>query len=311
MITVPFGIAAGLAAAFFSSVSYLVSRHHGTRSSGGSRRLLVISHVLMGCLCAPVAVVLFPAEASPAVIVSRAVWLPCLISTGAYFAGTSCVFRLLTRADASRLSPLLGLKIVALALIVTLVMRQPLGSQQWLAVGLCTAAAIVLQRGGSGLPARSLGLLVVGCFCFAAADLGIVALIDGLQKQLPVSRLHAGTLAMTITYALGGLIVLPLAFAEARRRPLTFDDLRAGGQYAAAWLTAMVALYACIGAVGVVLSTILQSTRGLISVVIGAVLARRGWHALESRVDRSLFIQRVIAAVLMSAAIAVYVTAGR
>jgi len=311
VFTVAFGIASGLTAAFFSSISYLVSRHYGTRSSGGSRRLLVTAHVLMGCLCSPVAVVLFPGEASPAVLVSRAVWLPCLISTGAYFAGTSCVFRLLTRADASRLSPLLGLKIVALALIVTLVLRQPLGGQHWLAVGLCGVAAIALQRGGSGLPTGSLCLLVVGCFCFAAADLGIVSLIDGLQQQLPVSRLYAGTLAMTITYALGGLIVLPLFFAETRRRPFSVNDWQAAGKYAAAWLAAMVALYACIGAVGVVLSTILQSTRGLISVVLGVVLARRGWHELETRVDRGLFLKRVIAAVLMSAAIAVYVTAGR
>ena len=69
----------------------------------------------------------------------------------------------------------------------------------------------------------------------------------------------------------------------------------------------MVSLYACIGSVGVVLSTILQSTRGVMSVVIGATLAHLGWHDLESRVDRIMLIKRLLAAVLMTAAIAAYV----
>jgi hypothetical protein len=42
-------------------------------------------------------------------------------------------------------------------------------------------------------------------------------------------------------------------------------------------------------------------------VVIGAWLARAGWHDLEERVDRGTFIRRVVAALLMVAAIALYV----
>ena len=97
----------------------------------------------------------------------------------------------------------------------------------------------------------------------------------------------------------------------ARERPApTAKDWLAAAQYSAAWMGAMVTLYACIGSVGVILSTILQSTRGIMSVVLGAVLAHHGWHELESRVDRTMLIKRIIAAALMTAAIGVYVWQG-
>jgi hypothetical protein len=59
--------------------------------------------------------------------------------------------------------------------------------------------------------------------------------------------------------------------------------------------------------VGVVFGNILQSTRGVMSVAIGAALAHLGWHDLEQRVDRSTLLRRLTAALLMTAAIALYV----
>lgn len=308
MTPLAFGVAAGLGCALFSSISYLISRHHGTRRPGGSRRLLVLAHLLMGLVCCPVAWWLVPATVPLSDLASFSVWSACVVSTGSYFVGQACVFHVLTRADASRLSPLLGLKIIALALLVTVVLRQPLTPLQWLAVGLCGTAAVVLQRGGSGIPPKPLALLAFSCLCFAIADLGIVALIDALEATVPISRLQAGSLAMALTYVLGGLIVLPMVAREyGHQQPPNAGDWLAAAEYSAAWLTAMVSLYACIGTVGVVLSTILQSTRGVMSVALGAVLAHLGWHDLESRVDRIMFIKRLAAAALMTAAIAAYV----
>ena len=60
-----------------------------------------------------------------------------------------------------------------------------------------------------------------------------------------------------------------------------------------------------------ILSTILQSTRGIMSVVLGATLAHHGWHELETRIDRQMLIKRVIAAALMTAAIGIYVWQSR
>lgn len=306
-----FGIAAGLTAACFSSLSYLVSRHHGTRRPGGSRRLLLLAHLVMAAACVPAVAALLPAGVPVSALATRAVCLACLVSTASYFVGTACVFHALTKADASRLSPLLGLKVVALALIVSLVLGQRLDVRQWAAVALCGGAVLMLQRGGASLPPRAFVLVAGSCVLFAIADLGIVAMIDAVQQAVPLDRLRAGGLALALTYVTGGLVVLPLVVRDhAGPQPPTADDWLGAAQYAATWLVAMIGLYACYGAVGVVLGTVLQSTRGVMSVGIGAVLAHLGWHDLESRVDRRMLVRRFAAAVLMTAAIAIYVGNG-
>lgn len=306
-----FGIAAGLTAACFSSVSYLVSRHHGTRRPGGGRRLLVLAHLVMAAACLPALRLTLPADVPVTAVLTPAVWKACLVSTGAYFIGTACVFHALTRADASRLSPLLGLKVVALALIVSCVLGERLDARQWIAVALCGLAALVLQRGGADLPARAFAFVAVSCVLFAIADLGIIAMIDAVQAAVSMDRLRAGGVSLALTYVVGGVVVLPLVATEyARRQPPGTGDWLAAGQYAATWLVAMLGLYACYGAVGVVLGTVLQSTRGVMSVGIGAVLAHLGWHDLESRVDRTMLVTRFAAALLMTAAVAIYVGDG-
>jgi uncharacterized membrane protein YgdD (TMEM256/DUF423 family) len=67
-----------------------------------------------------------------------------------------------------------------------------------------------------------------------------------------------------------------------------------------------VGLYCSFGLVGVVFGNILQSTRGIMSVALGAMLAHLGWHELEQRVDRAMLLRRFAAALLMTAAIAIY-----
>lgn len=306
-----FGIAAGLTAACFSSLSYLVSRHHGTRRPGGSRRLLALAHVLMAVACVPAFLFAVPPGVPVTAVLTPAVWQACLVSTAAYFVGTACVFHALTRADASRLSPLLGLKVVALALIVSCVLGQRLDWRQWVAVALCGVAALMLQRGGADLPARAFAVVVVSCVLFAIADLGIIAMIDAVQQAVSIGRVRAGGVALALTYVVGGVVMLPLVAAEyGRPQPPVAGDWLAAAQYAATWLVAMLGLYSCYGAVGVVLGTVLQSTRGVMSVGIGAVLAHLGWHDLESRVDRIMLLKRFAAALLMTAAVAIYVGNG-
>jgi hypothetical protein len=264
----------------------------------------------MGLTCGIAALITY----SPTILFSGiwhwTIWLPCVVSTGTYLFGTSAVFRVLTRNDASRLSPLLGLKIIALGLIISLVFSQTLSFEQWAAVMLCAVAAILLQQGGSGLPVQSLILLSCGCICFAIADLGIVEMINAIQNKLSMSRFSAGCLALLLTYVFIGLIVLPLTLFEYGWQPSpTSRDWRAAVEYSGAWLLAMFGLYACIGCVGVILSTILQSTRGIMSVLLGAVVSGQGWHDLESRVARHVLVRRLIAAVCMTAAVALYVIA--
>ena len=286
------GVAAGLTTALCSAVSYLVSRHHGGRA-GGPIRLLVLAHLLMGVACIPATALLWP-RGLP---VAR-VWLVPLIGCAAtYLAGQAVVFAALRRADASRVAPLLGLKIVMLAAITSCLPGGRLDARQWVAVGLSVAAA--------------LASIVAACAAFAISDLFIVGLIDGLQAAaagaaVPLGRLHAGGLAMTVTYVLCGATAL-IMLAAPPLRPRNRIVWTGAGQYAVTWLLGMAALYACLGVVGAVFGNILQSTRGIMAIVIGAALAHLGWHDLETRVDAGTLLRRVAAAVLMTSAIAIYV----
>jgi len=301
------GVAAGFVAAFFSAVSYLVSRHHGNRAGGGSLRLLVLGHVVMGVACLPLVWWLEPA-AWP----DQASWLgPLAGCVAGYLVGQAGVFAALKHVAASRLAPLLGLKLVMLAGIVSLGPGPGLDPRQWLAVGLTVVAAGLLQRGGP-VPGGALGIVLAACLGFACSDLFILRLIDALGQAVdasgrPLARLHAGGLAMAVTYVVcGGLGAAALAVRPAWR-PRNRRDGVAAGQYAAAWLLSVVGLYSCFGLVGVVLGSVLQATRGVMAVVLGAGLARAGWHDLEERVDRGTLLRRVVAALLMAAAIGLYV----
>lgn len=304
------GIASGLTAAFLSAVSYLVSRHHGIQQravgrQGSALRLLVLSHLLMAAVCIPLAWAAWPAKPPDIQQIAP----PLVASVGCYLLGQLAFFAALKRVEASRLSPLLGLKIAMLAVIVSFGLGSVLATRQWLAVSLSVGAAAVMQVGKGAVPAGPLALLLSCCLCFAIADLGIINLIDAVQTGVstsghPISRLHAGGLAMALTYAACGLAFLPLA---PRLRPFAKADWIASAQYATAWLAAMVGLYCCLGLVGAVFGNILQSTRGLMSVVLGAALAHLGWHELEQKVDRATLLRRIASAVLMTAAIAAYV----
>jgi drug/metabolite transporter (DMT)-like permease len=312
MHTATLGILAGLATAFFSAVSYLISRHHGTKDGGGSLRLLVFAHALMGIACLPLAWVLRPDPMPPA-----AAWMPPLVGSSlTYLAGQAAVFAALKRIDASQLAPLLGLKITVIALLATFVLSQPLTGRQWLAVTISVAAVAVLQR--SGQPPRAaaswsaLATVLAICLCFAVSDLFIIGLIDAVQGSPVASpvmatstraRLYAGGFAMAATYVLCGLIALPFAGRAGRGRS---GGWGAASQYAAAWLASMAGLYICFGLVGPVFGNILQSTRGIMAVGLGALLAHLGWHELEQRVDRQTLIRRLVAAAMMTAAIAFY-----
>jgi drug/metabolite transporter (DMT)-like permease len=299
------GVTAGLVTALLSAVSYLISRHHGVRS-GGPIRLLVLAHTLMGLACVPATAILWPVGLP----LTRGWLVPLVGSAATYLLGQALVFVALRHADASRVAPLLGLKIVMLAAITSWLPEGGLDIRQWVAVGLSVVAALVLQRGG-GVAAAAVPSIVVACLSFAVSDLCIVGLIDGLQQAgagagVSIGRLHAGGLAMTTTYlACGGAAALMLTMPALR--PRSRAAWIGAGQYAVTWLLCMAALYVCLGLVGAVFGTILQSTRGIMAIGIGAVLGHLGWHELETRVDRGTLVRRVAAAALMTAAIAIYV----
>ena len=308
-----FGVIAGLLSAAFMALSYLMSRHHALshapeRRPSASWLLLLRSHALMALVCVPVAAVMWPA-AMPAI---RDYGPPLVGAAALYLTGNAIFFSVLRQVEASRLIPFLGLKIFILAAIVAFVLGQPLSSRQWIGVVLSVAATAMLQGAAGGLPRQAFALVIATCLCFAIADLCIVRLIDAIEPAMGGDRLRAATLAMLLNYCLcGAASIAGLAIAWAKAAPDARSakpgDWRMAAFYAVTWLAAMAWLYICFAFTGAVLGNVIQSTRGIMSVVVGAALAHLGWHELEQRVDRLTLLRRVAAAVLMTAAIAVSV----
>lgn len=76
--------------------------------------------------------------------------------------------------------------------------------------------------------------------------------------------------------------------------------------FAASWFVGVIFLFSCFGLVGVVYGNILQSTRGIISIALGFIIAHLGFESLEAKQSKRIIAQRLIAAVLMTAAVVLF-----
>jgi drug/metabolite transporter (DMT)-like permease len=291
------GVLLGLGAATAQSLSYLASRWYTAGRGGGMMRLLVLGHALQGAVSLPLTWALWPDE-----LPELTQFLPELVGTaGFYMAGQFGLFVALRYTDASRVSPLLGLKVAILAGVTVAFLGDALSAGQWIAVFVSVAAAFVLNYTGGAIPWPATLALLLTCVGYSLSDLCIRLLIDELE---PVPALHAAVWGAAATYVLCGLTTLALLPWYGSRRP---RDWVAAAPYAGAWLTAMMFLYTCFGLVGVVFGNILQATRGIISVVLGAGVARLGHVHIERHVPRAIFWRRFAAAAMMFAAIILFV----
>ena len=288
------GIFFGLGAALSQSACYVFTRLYVIRHHHAPIRLLVTGHILMGLF----SLVAMPFVAAGGMPPMRSYALPLAGAVVFYLLGQTGLFVLMRRTQASRVAPLLGIKIVILALITVLAMHQPLAPRQWVAVLLCTAAAFVLSRSGESLTGTAVLWVIATCAAYSLSDLSITALVRSLQPLSPTRAALAGVCRCYLFCGLAGLAFMP--FAGGRR---VMEDWPLALGFAAFWYLGMLFLYACFASIGPVFGNVLQSTRGIISVVLGACLARLGHIHIEQRVSRGVLGRRVAAAVLMCGAI--------
>jgi drug/metabolite transporter (DMT)-like permease len=294
------GILLGLGAASAQALSYNFSRHYILRCGRTVGHLLILGHVLMGILSLMLLPLLPLSKAPPWQMYA---W-PLATSAGFYLLGQLAMFQMLRHAEASRASPLLGLKILILAVIYSVFLQTRLAPLQWLAVGLGLAAAFLLRTSGKHLSAQTIGWLLLACLGYSLSDMGIYRLMRALEATLGV--LQANFIAVCLTYLLCGVLVLPaLIWSPAGRRSDWYHAL----PWAVSWFGAMLLLFLCFNAIGVVFGNIVQASRGLMSIVMGAGLAHLGYHHLEEKVPRRVLLRRLVAAVVMFAAIALYARA--
>ena len=288
------GILLGVGAAAFQSVSYVFLRLYVADGKGHVRHILVAGHLGMGLA----SLLLLPLLWSSSMPPFGDFAFPLLGSSGFYLLGQVALFVTLRRLEASRAAPPLAIKVVCLGLLSVAFMGQSLSSIQWISILACVLGALTLGASGGRIGARAAGGLLTACFLYCFSDISITLLVQALAHLRP---LHAAALGAAMSYTLCGIValsVLPLSGGSA-----VFRHWRLSAGFGAAWFLGMVCLYACFGLVGPVFGNILQSTRGILSILLGACIARLGWLHIERRVTRRVLDQRLAASALMLLAI--------
>jgi drug/metabolite transporter (DMT)-like permease len=301
------GILLGLGAAVSQSLSYLATRHYvQRRPRGASLQLLVLGHIWMGVF----AVLLLPFVWPTAAIPWSPLALPLIGETLFYIAGQFSLATALKYAEASRVSPLMTSKLILTATLASL-FGQPVGATsawitplQWFAVLLCLFAAISINFSGGRIRIKALLAIAAAAGFFALSDYGINLMIKAMLTSPGIDKLHASLLTEVFCYLTTGVLALPLLKPLGSRIQ---RDWAGAVPFGLAWFVAMVFLFLAFSSVGVLLGSILQCTRGFITIILGAGLMYAGQGHIEAKQPRGVIARRLLAGLLMFVGIALYV----
>ncbi len=290
-----FGILAGFLSAFLQSSSYVFSRRFVLKH-GSPGLLVVYSQAAMGVFGAITLAATLPFVTVP---LSLHFFLLLAALVAASNIGYFCFFRALREIEASRLSSLLGLKIVVLAVIAMLLPGRGLSWIQLLAVTLSAVAAVGMNFTGGPLSRKGILFLLLTLLSYASADIVETKMI----LMMPGERLFLNAITVTgVAFFAMGCVSSLAFFRMTRDRRYLADAV----PYAVAWYLAMIFLFASFGTIGVLFGNMIQASRGIISVLLGVLLVKAGLDRLEPRVGASAWRRRVVMAVLMLAAMALY-----
>ncbi len=294
------GIIAGLISALLQAMSYLCSADFMLKYKS-SLRLVIFSQLGMGVICLPFLPFLFLwklAENLPEFLAWTGAWILC------FTIGQTAFFNTLRTIEASRMSSLLGLKIIVLSVIYVLIMRTPLSPLQWVAVLLSTLAAVGMNwSGGTRFSFKGILWLLVTLIAYSLTDMTETHLVS-MPKTGNIIR---DSFAIgTVCYSLLGILTLPFLL----KFRWTGKQFVKAAPFAVTWYLSQVALFVCFGLLGTVFGNVIQASRGLISIGLGILLLYLGLGRLDSRITPAMWARRIAAAVLMTAGIVLYSIAG-
>lgn len=293
-----FGIICGFITAILNSVGYLCSANFLKRY-GSPLRLLLFAQLVMMTVSIPVFVTRFPfrALAEP-----RAFLLTVFIWIVVFILGQGSFFLALKYCEASRLSSLLGLKIIVLTVIYMLTKHNYPNAGQWTAVFMAGAAAMLINWTGSFRMCFKGWFFTFSTLVFySLCDINETNMVLAVEKS-GFGVVESAILANSAAYTALGLVSLPGLFFL---RP-TKKQIFLSAPYALLWLSSQVFLMVCFARVQPVFGNVILASRGLFSVILGAALCFVGLQKLDAVISRKQWIFRTVAAVLMIGAIALY-----
>ncbi len=292
------GILCILTAAFMNSVGYLASARF-MKCYNSSVKLLIVAQVCMMVLALPFLPFVFPWGK---IHDMRTFWMVAAVWEVVFIVGQCSFFAAQKYFESSRLSSLLGLKIIVLTVIFICTGNGHVNIGQWLAVLMAAVAAMAFNWSGNGrTDARGWLFLLVTLVCYSLADISetrLVTIVCGSNYGL----IRSSFATIFFLYGLLGLLSLPFLLYS---RP-DWAQAKMAFPYSAIWLCSQVVLIAGYALIKPVFGNVILATRGIFSVLIGAALPLFGLAALDSQIPMRKWVQRGVAAIIMMAAIAVY-----
>jgi len=290
------GISLGLIAATFQSSSYVSSRIFLNRNPKASLHLMMVSHIMMGTISVVMLAFIWPEYAPP----WEQIVFPMFGMSISYTIAQIALFWSLNYTAASRASPLLSIKVFILALLSLLFWGEVLSFQQWGAVFLSILAAFLLNWSGGSMPKKSIAGIMMACFCYALSDINVRRMVLVFSE---FGLFYASILTVCLNYSICGIIALFASwYHPIQRKQMWVDAL----PFTVTWFFAMFFLFGCFGSIGVIFGNIVQSTRGIISILMGWLISHLGHVHLEEKLERSVLVRRIFAGLMMFAAIVLF-----
>lgn len=289
-----FGIICGFLSALFMSGSYIFSRAYFKKYSDPIQ-LAIFSQINM--LFCGILMLGFSLYFLEVPLTKQFFWYLTGEAISFLIAQVS-FFMMLRDVEASRVASLLGLKIIAIA-VLTLFTGEIPNLIQWGAIVLCTIAAVGMNFSGGRISWKSIAWLMVAVFCYAFCDI----CITNMMNLMPARNMLLNSFCvMGFTYTAIGVLVLPGLL----KYPLNRKALKEALPYSFFYFTSMIFLMTCFGLLGVIFGSIIQASRGIISVILGVVLLRLGLDKNEPDLPVKIWIRKLIMAILMLSAMALY-----
>ena len=304
------GIVLGFVAAFLQSTCYVISGAYVRRtgqpgwSLAAPQQLVMLPFSITGVLLLhPPLEMLTSSE-----IRELLLWTALCMVTG--YLGNVGLFQMQRFVEPSRTAPLQSLKIPFIALMNFAIFGHSFTVIQIAALAFIVFAAKLLTDSSQGrLCVSAWAWLILGVASFALCDITV-------GRMLGITQVHAGSVfknSMFIfalgtlgTSFVGVLSVIPQILSRTGM-PSKDSWVRYVLPYSLVWMVSLVLLFVSFSFCGVLPATMAQSTRALISVFLGWVLAKQsGFTDIEKRVSKGVFIKRFLAAILIFTAIALY-----
>jgi drug/metabolite transporter (DMT)-like permease len=238
-------------------------------------------------------------------IPSSSLWWQPVVAGLLFFAGQVFTLLALTTGDVSVATPVLGLKIVLVALLSVVLIGDPIGARLWTAAAL-SSVAIALLNLSPGHSHRRVGRTIVLAALGAAAYASFDVLVQKFSPVWGTGRFLPLAMAFGAAYSLA----LPKGVRIVRSADLEVGRDRESRPYTS-WLAAGAMCFAVQGLMfmsavsiyrQVTSANVLYSSRGLWSVV--GVWAVGHWFTnREQHLGARVLVWRFIGAILLLAAI--------